>query len=1444
MGNPGRLRILLAFLILILSDQFSFQADITKAKVKGEQLTQDPFLSPPEKIHFKHLTRENGLSDNFIWWVLKDNKGFMWFATSDGLSRYDGRKFKVFRHSMNDPYSLGANEARALCEDKLGRLWVGTTGGGICRYNPEQENFTQYINPNDTSALANSILTMLTDKSGVLWIGTHHGGLHSFDPETEQFTSYTNIAGDSTSLSHNMIWTIKEDSQGNLWIGTVGGGLNKFNRETKRFTRYLPDPHNPASLSHSHVPGIFEDKTGTIWLGTYGGGISKLTFEGDENTPVFKNFKYDPDHSGGISGNKIDFLYIDENDIMWFGTAEGGLNRTVSPLCDNRPLSFISYEHDPYDPFSLLGNSIPFIFKDNSDLFWIASSGIGLNIYNTREKPFRQFKHEPGNPSSLKGERVTSIFEGRSGTIWIGTWNGGLNKWDRKSNRFIHYLHDPKDPNSLSEDQVVTVSEDRQGFIWVGTYSGGLNKFDMKTEEFYRYKNDPLDPGSISDITFKSITEDKSGRLWVGTGNTGFNIFDREKNNFANQFNDPDRLKILGSNLYTSMFLVDDDGVFWISDKRGGVIAYDHQKDELVHYQHDPDNSNSLSSNTISIVYRDKSGIYWIGTMNGGLNRYDRTNNQFKRYSMNDGLPSDWITEILEDDSSNLWIGTKNGLSKFNPQEETFRNYDVQDGLLSNEIMSGCRCKTGELIFSNGEGFIIFQPDSIKDNTHIPPVYITDFYLSNKPVAIGYDSLSNRTIMSKSIIECEKIELNYDDKIFSFEFASLDFHAPVKNKYAYRMEGFDKDWTYVDANYQLITYTNLDPGNYTFRVKGSNNDGYWNQAGASLKIIIHPPWWQTGWAYLFYVLLIGGAVYFTWRAQLKRIRIRHEFEMSRFEAKKMHEVDEMKSRFFTNISHEFRTPLTLILGPVKQIMDRMEDRKTRDDLRLVHKNAGRLLGLVNQLLDISRLEAGSMKLQTSPRNIVPLVKALTLSFTSYAERKRISLTFHSTAEEIMVYLDRDKMEKILTNILSNAFKFTPDGGRIEVSLRVRPPDGRSNLKMPDEIASSFVSRRTPGNDWFHDGGIDICITDTGIGIPADKLPHIFDRFYQVDGSHTREQEGTGIGLSLTKELVELHKGKIEVESTEGKGTTFTVSFPLGKDHLQPEEIGQTEEVKEQKLMPPLYNVDLDKKVEKKISLEIYEKGSLPLLLIVEDNSDVRNYIRDNLHSDYQILEAPDGEDGWQQSVAHLPDLIISDVMMPKLDGFQLCGKLKSDERTSHIPVILLTAKAAKEDRLTGYDSGADAYIMKPFEPDELRTRIRNLITQRQRLHQHFQQQGMFGLDQAEITSIDKKFLQKAQDIILQNISDEGFSVARFAEKCAVSRSLLHKKLVALTGEPPRELIRRIRLRKAAELIEKQSGNLSQIALEVGFTNPAYFSEAFKKQFGVAPSQYQRDHKTS
>ena len=1399
MRVPTKYCALISFLILFLSHLTIPQTHITE-----------------NKIQFKQLTHQEGFVARDIQCFYQDSKGFLWMCPTGILIRFDGKRQKMFRYSDTDNRSIGANRVRCIYEDKNKILWFGTDGGGLNRYNDSLENFTRYIhNPDDLNSISsNYIHTIFEDRHNNFWIGTLDGGLNKFNRVSGKFTSYKNNPLDIHSLSSDNVTVVYEDSEDNLWVGTSDGGLNLFDRENQIFTRYMHSETDPSSLSNNNVTGILEDKYGSLWISTMGGGLNKLFFDDQHRTAGFKHYLNDSKDLNSLSNNNIFTIYIDRENIFWIGTWGGGLNKMITHSGDNSSVAFISYKHDPLDIFSLSDDNVLSVYEDNSGILWVAAGGSGLQVYDKNKKQFRLYENEPNNPNSLNSTVIWSMYEDREGIRWIGTGDGGLNKMIRGTDNFIHYKNDPGDPKSLSDNCVSAIYEDKFDNLWVGTWNGGLNKFDRKSGRFYRFRHDSNNPKSISDDRIYALMGDSAGNLWIGTYSGGLNKFNRTDESFTHYRHNPDDSASISSDFMINLFS-NINGDLFIATKTG-LDTFDPKNKKFIHYNLSGNNSSLPKDIKVTSVLQSMSGILWIGTANNGLIKYNPKEGVKKIYTTNDGLPINYVTGILEDDHGNLWVSTTFGVSRFNPLVETIRTYIYEDGIQGIGEITPFKSRTGELIFGGVMGLSIFHPDSIRDYTHIPPVYFTDLYLFNKRVPIGYDSLTKRTILNKSMVECKEIVLNYDDNVLSFDFAIIDFHSIFKwNEFAYKMEGFDKDWIYANVSRtsnRSITYTNLNPGEYTLRVKAANSDNTWNEKGASLKIIILPPWWATTWAYIIYATIVLSLVYFTWKLQLKRVRNKHELKMSKFEAEKMHEVDEMKSRFFANISHEFRTPLTLILGPAKNVLGNTQEPNTKHNVSLIKRNAGRLLGLVNQLLDISKLESGNMKLETIPRNIVPLLKGCAFSFVSYAERKRIKLKFNSPEGEIIVYLDKDKFEKIIFNILSNAFKFTPEGGLVEVSVT-------KNVNY-----------------------VDIKVSDTGVGIPVERIDKIFDRFYQVDGSHTREHEGTGIGLSLTKELVEFHKGKIEVESEPGKGSTFTVSLPLGKDHLRPEEICETDEEKEKE---EYYAEGEEEKLKLEgIGTEFIEKDSLPLLLIVEDNSDVRTYIKENLNTDYRILEAVDGEDGWNKSVKHIPDLIVSDVMMPKIDGFKLCEKLKTDERTSHIPVILLTAKATKEDKLAGYETGADEYLMKPFDTDELKSRIKNLIHQRKRLQEHFRKQGLIGIDQQKITSVDKMFLQKSIDVINKHISDSSFSVEMFAEKLAISHSGLQKKIRSLIGETPGELIRRIRLNKAAELIKLKFGNISEIALEIGYNNPTHFSQAFKKQFGITPSQFQQNNNNS
>jgi signal transduction histidine kinase/ligand-binding sensor domain-containing protein/DNA-binding response OmpR family regulator len=1301
-----------------------------------------------------------------------------------GYSQNSALSFETFSVDQGAPTHVSW-----ILQDKTGFLWFATWSG-LYRYDG-YEFISHKHKPDDTSSLAdNSLLVLYADKAGTLWIGSWLG-LDRFEQASGTFRHFAPAPAAARGDARNSVWHICDGMDGELWIAT-GDGLCRFNKADGEFTFQRQDTIGPWNVS---IGDIYEDRKGSLWFGT-STGLAKFDFE----TGKFKYCWSDPSnrHKLGLMSTSvywINTIYVDDTGILWLGTNGG--------LVEYNPKegTFTNYRYDatglldPQNP----GNRITSICQDVvSGALWIGSQD-GFFSFDRRSKTFvRQLD-----------EGIISVYNERSGTLWVATYTA-IKKLNRTKLPFRKYP---------TGDIACALLNGDAGSLWIYAFKkGGWLRFDPRTEQFvpYSFGTDHLyyvyPEGDLAllkrdgsfyirdtlgnttfflgpswkDFNYSFSYGWKTQRgYYVGTHGGGLYLFD-PRTQRVNEI----------KNLKQSVYLIYEDtfGFLWVATRRGGLFRYDQTNDTFAEFVTDNRNPSSANGKEINQIFQDKKGGLWFATISG-LDRYERLTNGFTHLTERDGLPSDNIRGILEDDHGRLWLNTSKGIVRYDPETSHFRYFDVSYGLdLPSDLYygGGCKARNGEMFFGGATGFTRFHPDSITDNPYIPPVVITSFRKFDKPYPFS-----------------DEMRLPYNDNFISFDFAALSYISPARNQYAYKMEGVDEVWVNAGTR-RYASYPNLGPGEYVFRVRGSNNEGVWNDAGTSIAIVISPPWWKTVPAYVLYALAVLGLGYYTWKLQVRRIRIRHEYEMTRFEAAKLHEVDEMKSRFFANISHEFRTPLTLILGPVKEISEIVEDEKIRNDLQVVHKNANRLLGLVNQLLDISKLESGNMKLQAVPRNIVPLVKGLSQSFCSYAERKRISLNVTSSKDEVVVYIDRDKFEKILTNVLSNAFKFTPEGGRIEVSIT---------------------------EDEEH---VNVRISDTGIGIPADKVPRIFDRFYQVDGSHTREQEGTGIGLALTRELVELHKGRIEVESQEGRGTTITIRIPLGRDHLKSEEICGPEE--EEEKHPSLSEVLIhDEGREASVShVDAATRGAKPALLIVEDNADVREYIRRNLTEAYSIFEAVDGEDGWNTSIEQMPDIIVSDVMMPKMDGFEFCHRLKADERTSHIPVILLTAKASSQDKIEGFDTGADDYIMKPFEPAELESRLRNLLAQRKRLHEHFRKHGLFEIEEQHVTPVDQKFLQKTIAVITEHMSEASFGVESLAAEMAVGRSLLLKKVEALIGEPPNELIRRTRLNKAAKLIESQFGNMSEIALEVGFSNPSYFAKCFRKQFGLSPLHYSRN----
>jgi len=1388
-----------------------------------------------QSIKFERISVEQGLSKSEVTCILQDTQDFLWFGSTLGLKKFDGNKFISFLHDPNKPGSISSNIVSAITEDRFGSLWVGTLFGGLNRFDKETEKFIHYGVVGDSLPKDRKIYIydILEDQSGKLWVGTNIG-LCYFNREASAVKRYFPKPSDRFRLINCHVHVLYEDRKGRIWIGTKYNGLFMFDPEIESVIQYQNDPRVNNSLSNNRIESIIEDNSGNLFIGTRN-GLNK--FNRKRNN--FIRYFYQPLVSKIGEQNWIRTLCPANSNILWIASSEGLFK------FNNSNDTFINIFHNSNENDDLKNHSIKKLYKDHKGILWIGTYVGDIFKYDPNKMKFLQYISDTKDPFGLSNNFIHGICEDSEGNLWVGTNGGGLyelkaNQLKSSSPKWIHHKYDPENSQSLSHNKVFCIYEDHKRNIWIGTGSGvnifvpskmyRSNAVNQKTGLSFR---DNI-PNSLQKIRYHyiyCIYEDKHNNIWMGT-NWGLYKFNRITESLVHYVGDSDNPGTLGKKPVTCI-IESKNGLLWIGTYYYGFYKFDPEKEEFARYCIDPENPYS---DWIFMIYEDRMGFLWIASKRG-LYKFNPGTNNFVPYKRTFGLPDDDIYAILDDREGNFWLSSVKGIFRFSPGSGVAKAFDTADGLHSMEfnIYSYHKGKSGWLYFGGINGFTAFHPDSIKYNDQIPNIVLTDFQIFNKTISPGSDSP-----LKKTISETREIILPYDQSVFTFEFAALDYTNPEKNKYAYIMEGVDPDWVYTDASRRFATYTQLDPGEYTFRVKGSNNDGIWNETGTSIKIIISPPWWQSKWAYFFYILVIASVVISIWRFQINRLRMKHQLEIEHLHAEKLQEVDQIKSRFFANISHEFRTPLTLIQGPIKQMLSDEFKGNIKEQYRMILSYSDRLLKLINQILDLSKLESGRMALKVRYTNVTRFLKGIIQSFASLAERKKISLKMKVDNESVMGYVDKEKLEMIVTNLLSNAFKFTPECGMIEANIdfvfpAIMPEGGRADCRK--EGINGIPDHFRDENKQF----IKITIKNTGPGIPPEKLDKIFDRFYQVDNSYTKDSDGTGIGLALTKELVETHHGEIQVESKLNKDTTFKVWLPIEKDHFKPEEVID-ETLVQGDVISQIHSDEMIKeKPEPAFKTKLQTSKSVPLLLIVEDNPDVTTYISSFLENDYRIITAENGQTGWKIALEKFPDLIISDVMMPVMDGFEYCQKIKSDQRTSHIPLILLTAKADIESKLEGLEFGADDYVTKPFDAKELSIRSKNLLLQRSRLREHFQREVDFHPSDITVNSIDEKFMEKAIELIEQNMDNTDFNVERFAQEIGMSSRNLSRKLHAITNYSTQDFIRIMRLKRAAQLLQKKSDPVTQVAYQVGFSNPAYFAQCFRRQFGMSPSEYTTRH---
>lgn len=1344
----------------------------------------------PQANHysFSRLDITNGLSNNQVNCFYKDKRGFLWIGTMTGLDRYDGYHFKTFRHDPRDSTSLSDDNISRVLEGPDNKLWVETSAG-FNLFDPLTEKFSSNIASvlQEWGVAGTTITDVRKDAKGNFWLLAGRQTLYKYNNATGK----CNVVFKSL-FQQNEISAFAFDKKGICYvihsngIITVLNGDNGKTINTNSIPAMVlgPDPR---------VFSVFVDNEDELWLhGNRNNPAGVLRWNPSTNAYIL----YEKDNGAiRLNNNIVVSIQQDDQGDIWICTDHGGIN------IYNKKKNTIQYVlHNDEERKSLSQNSITASYKDNSGIIWLGTYKQGISYYHENIIKFPVFKHLSSDPNSLPFDDVNRFVEDAKGNIWIGTNGDGLIYFDRAANKFTQFKHKPGNENSISNDVIVSLFIDHQQKLWIGSYFGGLDCYS--NGRFTHYKSDPADPNSLSDNRIWEIYEDSKNNLWIGTLTAGLNRLDRDKNIFYHL--NAAQQNSIHSN-YITTFAEDEQGGLWVGTGYGIDVIDNNNNITYYNVQ-----NSGLSNNSLICIFRDSRGLIWAGTRDG-LNVFDKKKKTFRFFKTTEGLPGNTILNILEDEEHHLWISTNNGLANISVLQDKSQNvsirsvnYDELDGLQGTEFNENAALKTskGEMIFGGANGFNLFKPSSIRPDRAKSAIVLTDLQLFNRSVVIG-EKINGRVILFQSVSGTSDIQLRHNENILAIEFASLNFSNPEKIKYAYRLDGFNEEWIYTDGNMRKAVYTNLDPGTYTFRVKASDEDGQWSNNETTLTIHIKPPFWQTPIAFILYIIVIALALWIARRVLLERAHMRFEVEQQRKEAERIQQVDALKTKFFTNVSHEFRTPLSLILSPLEKIVKKAGDPEQRKQLQLVQRNAKRLLNLVNQLLDFRRMEVQEFTIHLSRQDIVNFTRDIVCSFSDISEKKDIELGFRTGIGQLDMYFDKDKLEKILFNLLSNAFKYTPSGGRVVVEV---------GLQTASEASSVMLKVR-----------------DSGIGIPANMQEKIFERFYQLDVPGDIQSNGSGIGLVITREFVKLHGGTITVESENEKGSCFTVTLPIKDVHEPPLLNGHSKE--ELLIAAGAQAIDNDDPATDK-------PGSKKnTILLVEDNEDFRFYLKDNLKHRYNVVEATNGKAGWEKAKDLQPDLVVSDIMMPVMNGIDLVKKIKTDPRTSHIPVILLTAMSSEETELEGFRAGINDYISKPFTFEILASRIRNMLGLQEQLRKKFQQQVEISPADVTITPVDEEFMKRAFETVEKNMGNPEFSVEDLSRELFMSRVALYKKILSITGKTPIEFIRIMRLKRAAQLLQKGHLTIAEVAYEVGYNNPKIFTKYFKEEFGVIPSKY-------
>lgn len=1337
--------------------------------------------------------------------IIQDNNGFMWIGTNGaGLYRYDGVNYFGYKYDKK-PGSLTSNFIYATFIDSNNNLWLGTDEG-LCLYNRDLDNFTK-VNIEDAIRKGYdepiTIKTIIQDNNGNLILGAYGFGLFKLNIKTLKASL---VQAKVLEKPNFLIKSSVKNKQGIIYLGTSYGLLEiDLNGKVKQVYK---DKFNREPLLDD-IENLVIDKLGYLWLGTTENGLIKIKPETD-------NYQFEKFF---ITKNKI-LSIVTSLDYIVCGTENDGLL-----VVNYKGQVLQKYLHSKYNNFSLKSNSVWSLYEDKEKRLWLGYFNKGLGVFDKPNNKFNSLESLVNNDNSLQASYVTSVVKDKKGNLLISNEGGGLDIYNFVDKSYIHVNKNNQNYYSgLDAVDIQTIFIDSKQNIWIGSWDRGIYFLKNGTTKFTNY-NTTNTKGLKSNRIF-SFSEDSKGRIWIGTFIKGLHYFDTKTSTFTHCDSKSFAENAL-DNAFIRKVFVDSDDVLWVGTILGlyQVSLKDNSGFKVTKMRdamfNDKTKYNSIQ--TILSIYESNDKRIWIGTDGEGLFSYNKKNKSFSSYNDFPGFKEKSVRAIISDNNGSLWISGGSGLTKLDFKNNKSTNFNKDDGLVDNDFNNNAVFKdgNGELYFGSYEGVNYFNPNEIKKAEKAPRLYFSDFKLFNRSVKPNEDA----SPLTKVISETKEISLNYTQSVFTIEYVGINYNYSKKNQYAYYLEGFEKDWNYVGNN-RTATYTNLAPGNYVFKVKSANADGSWSDAQLELKIEILPPWWKTIWAYLAYSsILVFLLIYFNKMYQ-NRFKAGQAIILEKEKTIQLEKLNNKKLQFFTNISHEFRTPLTLIINPLEDILKSKNlSPEIHNKLKIVHKSSDRLSRLINELMDFNKLEFNKIFLQAKKIEVVAFTQSIISYFNEEAAARNITINFEPSIDELEDWLDPKMLEKILFNIISNAFKFTPDNGVITVSIDQSDTDNA--LIINENKVPSF----------------SITITDTGSGIRKKDLNRIFDRFYQVNNVNKDYYGTTGIGLEVVKEFTELHKGKINVESEVGQGTKFTVKFPLGKSFYKKNEVvDEVFKIEKNKnhLVAESTNIqsDEDESYNQLDENPTVETAKPYTVLIVEDNPELRNYLKEELSKSYKVIVAENGKKGYEVAVQKLPDLIITDVIMPVMDGLQLCKNIKADLKTSHIPLLMLSAKAMVKDRLEGIDSGADIYLSKPFELDILKSSLAQLITSRQIMFKKFYS-GITKDGKEKTTSLDNDFIQKILHFINENISEPELTVELLSSKIFLSRSQLYRKIKTLTGVSVNEFIRNVRLEKAKQLIEKGNSNINEISYKVGFTSPSYFAKCYKIKYGHLPTQEKR-----